>query len=91
MQVDEIEEYMSGDISETSSVLSFKENMKRITGQVGVESDSDDDIMMTDSSLMDSQERTERTRKFSLSNKSDLILCSHDPKKERTKNILEHH
>ena len=67
--------------------------MKRITGQVGTSSDEDDDIMRTDSSLMESNERTERTKKFSDSNKSsDLaVLVSRDPKKERSRHILEHH
>ena len=48
------EDMTSENISDTSSVRSFKSNMRRITGQKIRDNSEDDDGMMTDSSFMSS-------------------------------------
>ena len=57
LELDEIEDFVSEDISESSSVLSFKANMGRITNQVDKTS-ADDLELLTDSSFMDTHERS---------------------------------
>ena len=66
-EVDEIEEFTSEDISDTSSVLSFKAKMKRIIGMVS--ENEEENIMMTDSSMLE-EESYECTKKFSLAPKA---------------------
>jgi len=52
-------ENMAESDSDGTSVQSFKENMIRITGQLH---ETDEDVMMTDTSFMSSDEKTVRSR-----------------------------
>ena len=86
-QVEQVIENMAESDSDGTSVQSFKENMRRITGQ---HMDTNDDVMMTDTSFMSSEERTERSRKLvSDSEKTDRKYFSYNPNSEMDKRIIE--
>ena len=78
------EDFSSENISDSSTVRSFKSNLRRITGQVGQDSDGED-VMMTDEEFMSSNERTVRTtREVPESVDYSKFTDTKDPRKERT-------